>query len=190
MTELEKSTAEMSDYCNDHKLELCNNFGLNYLTKGNGELAKYLHQNFNTMDDEEMSIMLKKCLSTTDKKRILLEYELKYFNETPRKMTLEDYTKYVHMLLKRYSWKAGGFLLEDHEWTMENHGSSVVVFKNSMHREDLDNYESLMYIDRITRRLNTICGTISATFDYVAEGSVVWITIKVVDKETYVEPTL
>ncbi len=191
----EKSRKEdMLLYDAQHRLEECENYGFNLSNntdRNTTSIANYLHDNFHKIDNEEMSFLLNKCLSLNDKKRFLLEYELKNYKETPCDvMTLQEFSEKASSILKRYSWRAGGFLLEDRIWTKYEHGAegfeikeNEIVFQNSVDKGDLENFETRIFLRRIVNRLNGICPNIKVKLEHKLFNSIIWLMLWVVDNK-------
>ena len=113
-------------------------------------------------------------------KRILLEYELKNFKQNVDKvkeMTMDEFIKEATFLLNRYQCKAGGYHIEDCEWTMytsetiPDNGEHYVkdneiLFVNSIDNNDLENDEVDSYLNLLVDRLDSLADNIDVELRY------------------------
>mgnify|MGYP000994981911 CR=1 FL=1 len=193
-TQLEKSREQqlclfnkfyiIDRYCNYSNIDRYDN---------DGDLANYIFENYDKMDEMEMKKIVTKCLTPLDMKRILLEYEFK--NRPIRspniEMSLTDFSKYAQKLLNRYQSKAGGFYIEDTVWTMYTSTSSEydvqdyeILFENSVDKLDSNDNEIKEYLDRLEIILDNICKNIDVEIRYLASkgDSITFILIWCVDR--------
>lgn len=177
---------DMKIYHAQHQLEVYENYNYNIQesTKSDIELAKYINKNLYKMENEEMSLLINKCLSFNQKKKFLLEYELKHYKEIPQDMSLKEFIKKASDILKRYTWKAGGFLLEDRLWIVQDKSSdefmiedNEVIFLNSIEKQDLDNTETKLFLHRIIDRLNCLCSNIKVKQQHRLFNTTIWILL-------------
>ncbi len=149
-------------------------------------LAKKIHSNFDKLTNEELVEMANICRTENEHKRKLLCFELKYFREKPRSMTLEEFKENAIRILKRYQSKAGGFKIEDSEWLIysvadvdDNHlvMDNELLFENSICKCDEDDIETNRYLDMIIDRLNSLSNEIDVDLHFNYLDSLVWIRI-------------
>lgn len=175
---------EMKMYDFQHKVDK----GSNYYRsepKKDRDLASYIFDNYKNLDiidERELATIVTKCLTPTQMKRILLEYELKNFREDMdevKEMTREEFIKKAKFLLNRYQCKAGGYYVEDCEWTMytsetmpeETQGEHYVkdneiLFVNSIDKCDLENEEVDNYLNLLVDRLDSLADNIDVELRY------------------------
>lgn len=162
--ELEK---ELHKYDALHRFEQTKNYrqNNNYKTsEENEELATYLHNNFDKMDEVEMGKMLLKCFGINEIKKNLLRFELIHYSDQNNKdMTLEEFEKKALKIINRYQWKAGGFLIEDCEWIIHKVDSprydvkeNELVFENTLDISDIKDDETDFFIKKLVNQLSSL----------------------------------
>ena len=164
-----------------HQLEVCKNYEL---TNGNDkdesnneELVTYIHNNFDRMDEVEMGKLLLKCLGVNDIKKNLLAFEFKHYKrKTVPTMTLDHFEKIAFEIINRYQWKAGGYYIEDQEWTVHRPGSSEydvkkneLLFENTIDKFDLDSEELDEFLSTLKEHLNSVAENITTDVRYKNE---------------------
>lgn len=163
---------EMKAYNLLHKLEYYNNFDVNVSTKSKKEkeeLATYIHDNYNKMDEVEMKLIALKCMDINKIKNILLSFELDNYKVKPStNISLDQYVNEAFKIIIRYQHKGGGFLLEDAEWKVYRSGSSEyeveeneVLFVNTLDKSDIDNEATDIFLRKLSKRLNMISKNIN-----------------------------
>jgi len=79
-------------------------------------IASHTYNNFDisSIDDvSQLLSILKDCVTETQMKREILEFELRNYKEEPQTtMTLEEFTNAATKVFQRYQWKAGGYYIE------------------------------------------------------------------------------
>lgn len=154
-----------------HQLESYKNYNKKISlmnTEDQTQLAEYIHNNYNTMDETEMKILALKCLEINSIKKILLSFELENYNEQPvEHLSLTDFMIKAQHILRRYQCKAGGFNVEDTEWIVHKTGSieydvmeNEILFANTIAICDEEDDELEDYLNHILRRLNCIAKNI------------------------------
>lgn len=176
-----------------HKIDAHGNYQLNQQLNHNDKtknLASFIHNNYNKMHAEELKSIVTKLMTPNEMKSKLLKFELEHYEEIPKSLTLLQFTKEARTILSRYQHKAGGFILEDDQWTVytsNSDGHSVlqneVLFENSLSKYDLLDTvsgETHSYLDLIMKRLNSLSSDIKITKDIRLEEEygVAWILIK------------
>ena len=162
---------EMKKYKIMHNLEKYKNYKNEVYTKSLDEklqLAKYIHKNYNNMDEIEMKKVVLKCLDMNDIKKILLLYELKNNPSIPKQMSLNEFKSKVVNIFNKYQSKAGGFLLEDNEWIIHDHTSSryevrehELLFENTINTHDMDDNDTNMYLKYLMQKLSSLSENIN-----------------------------
>ena len=134
------------------------------------DLAQYIHNNYNKMDEIEMQIIALKCLTPIEIKKILLSYELKNYEcSVPlKKLSLLEFKCQALNVFNKYQSKAGGFLLEDNQWIVYDSSSTLheikeneLLFENTIDMCDVDDDETDEYLECIVSKLNLIAKNIS-----------------------------
>jgi hypothetical protein len=179
--EREKEIAnDMKLYNNRHCVEKETNY---YMAskKSDSDLASYIfdnYKNLDTVNDQELAQVAMKCLTPNQLKSILLEYELRNYKvEEYKEMTLEEFTKEAKFLLNRYQCKAGGFRIEDNEWTlytsdnMPDSGEYYIkdnelLFVNTVNNCDIESDETDTYLDSLVDRLDRLATNVDVEIRY------------------------
>jgi hypothetical protein len=193
MSDIKQIETEMKRYNTEHKLETLKNYNL-FLSKDNIdkrlELAKYIHDNYNTMDDIEMQTMLTKCLDIHKIKSLLLQYELENYEEEELKkyMSLDEFKKKALYIFTRYQCKAGGFLMEDSEWIIHDKTTTnydvkenELLFENTINIIDVNNNEIDTYLFYIIKRLTSLSENIDVELRQQVKNKTVHLLIWVTD---------
>lgn len=153
------------------------------------DLAKFIYDNYHKMDDNEMKVIALKCIDIRDIKRILLNYELIHLEQKIQKMTLNEFTVKAMNLLSRYQGKAGGFLLEDNQWTLHRMSSTYydvkeneILFENTMNKCDMEDQQTNEYLLNILKRLENISENMNIELRFKNRNKISHILIWVTDK--------
>ena len=104
-----------------HKIDSHSNYQLNRSlepTNNTKNLADIIHNNYDNMQLEELKSLVIKLISPNEIKSKLLKFELEHYEEKPKDLTLQEFIKEATAILLRYQHKAGGFNLEDNQWTI------------------------------------------------------------------------
>lgn len=150
-------------------------------------LANDLHNNYENMSIEEKQKTLLKCMNIYGIGRELLKFELKNYIPISKYMNTDQFINTALRLMKRYQCKAGGFYLEDYEWTVYYNdfknidvASNEIYFENSLDKNNAKDNETIRYMDRITCLLNKIAlnVTISYKFYESKNDDITWVFIK------------
>ena len=181
----------MKKYNVQHKIETLNTYNTQFsnLEDGKHTLAKYIHNNYNTMDEKEMQTILMKCLNINKIKSLLLQYELENYEEIPQKcMSLSEFKNKARQIFARYQCRAGGFLIEDTQWTVHDSRSTrydvkenELLFENTLNIVDLENDDVENYIYYIVKRLGSIAENIEVEIRQKVKHKMVYLLIWVND---------
>lgn len=191
---------EMKHYDLLHQMDSQKNYLRNNdcQTKENKKiLAEFIHNNYDKLDDNELKIIAMKCLTSNEIKKILLSYELKYHDEeTYDKMSLDEFTKKATYYLNRYQCRAGGFFIEDQEWSIYRYDDNElgldikeneVLFENTVFITYSNDYETVKYLDNLVDKLNSIASNISVELRENKEGKIVHLLLWATDNDMDVE---
>nr|QBK88486.1 MAG: hypothetical protein LCMiAC01_01630 [Mimivirus LCMiAC01] len=187
-----KIKKQMEEYANRHKLEAQENYGyeddfmVNIAEKRT--LAETIHNKYDGMSMDEMRNTVASCMSDKHVKRTLLNFELKYSIITPvfKKLSIEQFTKEALQILKKYQCKAGGYYIEDRDWTVHTQTSDEyevknyqIVLENSADKRNCQDNETINYLKNIVRLLNGLSNDIKVEYeiDEPEKGNIVWILI-------------
>ena len=182
LNEMEK----LKNYNNDQNFSASDK---SYLTSS--DIAQLIRENFNVMTLEEKKTILAKCMSVNRVNKELLEFELQHYKQKPQEMTLNKFKKCALKIFDRYQWRAGGFLIEDREWTVHTDTSKhydvrqgELLFVNSVSNADEDDNETSTYLKRLLHLLNTLCANIKVELRYQhpKKDGIDWILIWCTDK--------
>lgn len=185
----DKRKKEMMKYIKAHENEALNNYGYDKDKKNIKEkqkLAKYIHTHYDDMNMEERKEIFLKCLTEKKINKELLEFELRYYVEKHKPMSITEFTKKAKDILNRYQCKAGGFYIEDMDWEVHRSNSEQydvkdyqVLFVNSIDKIDKNDNENLCYLKRLIKRLNSLSKEIEVEYDFFEpkKGGINWIEI-------------
>lgn len=178
---------ELKRYSEEHRIDACGNYKNRNEIKGKEEIAEYIWNEYDNMDEVERRRMVLKCMTEEAIKGRILEFELKnYKGEKVKHKSLDEYVKEAKKLFKRYQCKAGGYNIEDMEWGVYRSGSdkydvreNEVLFENTISMKDKDDDETNDYLDDIAKRLERIAENIKidVRFKKAREDRLVWILI-------------
>lgn len=187
--DLKKKRDRLDEYKN--KVEINNKF-TDYFISDSNDIAKLIHANIESMTHEDQYTIITKILNPIHMKHILLDYELKNIDLNCKMENMYDFVKFTQKSLSRYNWKAGGFLLEDSEWTLHHHRSkkyslteNEVVFENSIldiYRDDERVMDFLRDIEKYLRRHKGRSIGLSIQMVKTLEN-ISWTIIKIFKKE-------
>jgi hypothetical protein len=177
---------EMKIYNTLHQMEKYKNYSP-YLSSTNlqqsHEFADYIHNTYNTLSDEEIKQLTLKCLSVNDCKHLLLLHELKYHQIQPKEhMTIDEFTKIALYYLNRYQCKAGGFFIEDTEWTVKQ-SQSEVLFENTVFYKYSNDYDTCLFLDLIINKLNSIAKNITVELREKNDSKIIYILLWATDND-------
>ena len=185
-----KLKRELDTYVEAHVREASMNYGYyKDIEKENlqekQKIAGYIHNQYDTMDLNEIKKIAMQCVSEKKLRQILLEFELQYYVETPAPMSLDVFIKKAKAILDRYQCKAGGYYIEDMEWEIHRFDSTVyevkdynVLFVNSIDKTDKDDNETLRYMKQLAVRLNSLSNDITVDYEFrEPENGLIWIEI-------------
>ncbi len=156
------------------------------------KLDTYLYENFNKMDYEEKSRILIKVLSEQQIDSYLLKYE--FFNydhtpQTPKSLTLNQFKIISTKLLNRYQSIAGGFTIEDNNWTFHdknstkfNIKSNELLLENTVCECDMLDDETNQFIIRLNDIFKCLSTNLKIEFNIKQEKKLIRLLIWIVDK--------
>lgn len=159
----------MKKYVALHSIEYLSNYKNKTNTKYNNDLAEYIYNNYNTMDNYEMKIISSKCMDINEIKKTILAFEFKNYKPeiSADIISLEEFSKKATKIIAKYQGKAGGFLIEDSEWTIHKQDSikyeireNELLFENTLSFFDDEDDETEEFLDCLISRLNTIASNI------------------------------
>lgn len=191
---------EMKVYDLMHRLESSKNYLFSDDERSKEErqeLAEFIYNNLDKLDEFELKTIALKCMSNKDIKRYLLSYELKNYNiKCVEKMSLDQFLLIALSYLNRYQWKAGGFFIEDDQWTVYRHGdydlstnvrANEILFENTVYFTYSHDYDTVSYLDSLTDILNSIATNISVEIRENREGKIVHLLIWATDKNMMID---
>lgn len=192
--QLENISKEMKRYINEHLILSHTNYGLKRkpIKSDLQELAAMINKDYQHMDDHELKYLVNKCLSIEDMKSIILNFELNYLEREPTYMTLEEFSVQADRILKRYQWRAGGFLIEDTQWKImtsksRNHDimDNEILFENTIDIKRSIDIETRDFLERIVDQLNSLATNIDVElrFKDKKEDRLSYVLIWAVDNE-------
>jgi hypothetical protein len=179
---------DMKLYDTYHKMDEYNNYGITESFSGDTqkELAEYLFKNYDKMSEYELRKIFIRSFSIKKIRSQLLGVELKNYECIPVEMNLEIFVKKAQTISRRYQTKAGGYYIEDNDWTVHNNDSrkynirvNEIVFENSIDKNYYNSIETQKYLKRLTKRLNCISTNIKVEQRHKnsKHDSITWILI-------------
>ncbi len=169
-------------------------------------LANKIYCNLNnenhSLEIDEMKKIVLVCMHPNEIKSKLLHFELKYFEEEKKPMDLEEFKKQTISILQRYQSKAGGFRMEDIDWTLHTSNSDIydmeeneILFENSINKCDYLDAETNSFLRLLIKRLSSLTDDIMVELRFVEseEDNLYWILLwcthkngeESYDKESY-----
>jgi hypothetical protein len=158
------------------------------------QIANKIRKNFDNLSKDELIKFSNICSSEKEHKSKLLAYELKYYREKTRSMTLDQFKDKAIKILTRYQSKAGGFKLEDLDWSIytidnsdEEHTimENELLFENTMCKCDEDDSETNKYLTLIVDQLKSLSDDIEIELRFNYEDNLIWVWIWI----TYLKKT-
>lgn len=160
-----------------------------YDTIANSNLAEFINKSYDTMSDTDLLLSLSKCMPTQFTKSLLLKYELE--NYTPNKldyMSLSKVKPIISSMLYKYTWKAGGFSIEDNEWSCYDYNTTEhtvkeyeLIFTNTIHSSECYTNETCEFLYLIVNRLNNLATNIRVNTSYKEVAKMIMLRIHVKD---------
>lgn len=154
-------------------------------SKKDTNLADYIFDNFDKMDEEEMKLTALKCLNLNDCKRILLSHEFYNLQTEPvKELPLSKFLLNVTKILNRYHYKAGGFYFEDSEWLVHTNKSkeydideNCVMIENSISVVDFNNPNTEKFIDKLDYLFDNQADNIDVEMKFSDnhEAKIIWV---------------
>ena len=161
------------------------------------ELAEFIHNNLYKLDEIELKNIVLKCMTSKDIIKYLLSYELKNYNiKCVEQMSLDEFLPIALSYLNRYQWKAGGFFIEDDQWTVYRHGDydmntdvkeNEILFENTIYFTYSHDHDTAFYLDNLIDILNSIASNIDVEIRENREGKIVHLLIWATDKNLNID---
>ena len=134
------------------------------------ELASFIKNNYNKLSYEEKKSLVLKCLDEKEINAILLRYE--YYNDEDLKpvkyMPLNDALSAILKIINRYQSKAGGYVVEDVDWTVIRHTDdsekvkdNQILLQNTVTINEKDDGELSEYLKELEYKLGKIAENIT-----------------------------
>jgi hypothetical protein len=174
-----------------HRQELQYNFGLNTKINKNPDLASKIRCTIDECNNKQLNDMLLEVINEKKIRSILLDYELQNYKVEPIDMTIKEFQIKAVEIFNRYHWKAGGFYIEDRQWTIHNYKSTIhnirdyeLLFENSIDKYDFEDNETQKYLKKILRVLNSLSNNIIVQYDYrlSKNDGIVWLHYWCIDE--------
>lgn len=161
-------------------------------------LAKIINSklNSNSVVDDDILNLYNQCISEKEYNQKLLQFELQYFRNEPKPMTLDEFKVAAFKIFDRYQSKAGGKLIEDIDWIVYTSDDVVpgrvvmkneLLFENSIPKCDCDNKDTTKYLKLIVKHLRSLCDDITVDLRYKDDHNIsfiwIWCTHKKMDSD-------
>lgn len=149
------------------------NFGIDASVEyDDKDISTLLVKDYNNMTDTELRQLVLHTMTDKEIRSRLLRHELRFYEQHPRYIcTLDKFKIEVHRILTRYQHKAGGFKIDDREWTYHDHMSkrykiypNELVIENTISADYINDAECCEYLKLLLRRLNMVSSNINITF--------------------------
>jgi len=155
---------EIKNYNILQKIDNLKNYKIKKSNKN--DLAKFIYDNYNKMDDTELKYHVLKYLNEIEIRKILLFFELKNYQCEQKIMNLNQFIKNANIIFNRY--KNIGFLLEDIDWIMFNKNNEIfdlndneLIFMNTLDKSNINDYETYKYLKYLVKRLDSLASNIN-----------------------------
>jgi hypothetical protein len=162
----------------------CNKQVCNLSNEAKQDLAKYIHKNYDKMDDAEMKHVVTKCLDMNTIKNILMTFEFNYYNSKPIELTIDKFIIRATNIFDRYQTKVGGFLIEDKKWVIHKFDSKYfnvsengVLFQNTIDVLDNNDYSTNEYLNKLVSKLNKISTNIEVKLELLEKKKIIYILL-------------
>jgi len=171
------------------------------------EMAGFIKDNFQRIDDDELPFYLAKCMPREEMRRYLLGYEFRHLE--PERMqleTLDEMVKYAEKIIRRYQWKAGGKYIDDEEWMVrkefgyedensddeneeetETETESLICEKksntlyllNTIPKKYAYHPDTIDFAKNLIRHLETATENFDTSFGMIEKKDTVWMIIEI-----------
>ena len=150
-------------------------------------VGSYIYETYDTMGSFDLFSCLSKCMTQQHMQHLLLKYELETYNPLPvEHLSLSQVKPLVSNILFKYTWKAGGFDIEDNEWICYDSDSHSrynvqpyeLLFINTIHFSECYSDETLNFLKNITRRLESLAVNIKPVLKYKDEYKAKLVVLK------------
>jgi hypothetical protein len=165
------------------------NYGIDSVKEcDDNNIVQHIAKDYHNMTDFELNQLVVKTMTNKEIRSRLLLHELRFYEQTPKYMcSLDKFKQEVQKLLIRYSHKAGGFKIDDREWTCHDHASkqykiyvNELVFENTISKDYISDAECCEFLRLLIKRLNMIAINIRVTFHthYVPRDQIYYLLLK------------
>lgn len=180
---------KISKYNNLHIIETAN-----FQENLNNNFYDHIFENFDKMDEIELRKIVHKFLSYRDIKKIILESE--FFNHrlsdnSSKIIDLNEFEKISLKIFNRYKLLFSEFFIEDSEWTLYKESTSKytlqsneILFENTIDLIDIDNEETLNFLDMLIFKFNSISSNIKTKYHIKKDkhAKIAYILVWIIDK--------
>lgn len=161
----------------------------NYDPVSNPDLASFINNTYDTMSDTDIISSVAKCIPSQYMRGMLLKYELEHY--VPNKLeyvSLYEIKPLVQNILFKYTWKAGGFSIEDNEWLVYDHTTTChtvkeyeLLFTNTISISECYSDETCEFMHLLVTRLNNLANNIKVNLIYKDYAKVTILKLYVKD---------
>jgi hypothetical protein len=145
-------------------------------------LAKYIHDNYDTMDELEMRSVAMKCLELNEIRDILLTFEFNNYESHSIEMTIEKFIKIALRMFKKYHRISE--YLEDSDWIVHRSdsphfevGINEVTFQNTVDNADNEDSELNNYLYKMVEKLDNIASNIDVSLEMIEKKKITYVLI-------------
>ncbi len=176
---------ELKKYNNLQQLDNnCNKPSCGLSIEERRDLARYIHKNYDKMDESEMKHIVTKCLDLNTIKSILMSFEFSYYNTKPTDMTLDKFIVRAMSMFDRYQSKVGGFLIEDKKWVIHKSDSKYftvsengILFQNTIDVLDNNDYGTNEYLNKLVSKLNKLSTNINVKLEFLEKKKITYVLL-------------
>lgn len=173
--------------------KMCNIYKLDQgVTKQSSkDMGSYIYENYYKMDESEKKIICNKIISIYDLNKILLKYEIDNLVFDEKISDTHELIITIDKLLKKYHYKAGGFLFEDNIWRLYDVVSgqkkydlkpNEYIFDNSIKAIDVEDSECYTFVNSLVSLFSRLTDNHKFRYKYIEDNyeNIYWIIIKIV----------
>lgn len=174
---LEDLNKEIEEYNIQHHMASYSKYNMHLDVDNSEQLSEYIHNNYSSMDRKEMETVALKLLSDNQLKHTLLKFELENYVPKEINMNKDTFVKTCHSILIRYQSKAGGFKIDDTEWSTDTDVEGCVAFLNTVTKPNFVKEETQQYLKSLVNRLNNVATNYDVELKSDIYDGVVWVVI-------------
>lgn len=170
---------------------LSNYFNHDVTDNPDSDIASFINKTYDTMSNTDILSVVNKCMPLTCMKSLILKYELEhYIPDKINVLSLTEIGPIVRNILLKYTWKAGGFSIEDNEWLYYDNNASdyyvnvkdyEIIFTNTISTFECYSDETCEFLRALVKRLNNIANNIKVSLTYKEAAKITLLKLHIKD---------